>query len=112
MLGLRWSVKSGDCAKLMTSAYVQIYEDASDTVSRGFTVPAECLGDKNKNSFFSKFSSIGDSLCPSVSWNPLDICRKYKVEVEPEYSSLWKGKSSSLKIYTPGTGRIFFYLVE
>lgn len=106
-LGLKWSVKSEDCAKLLTSADLRIYEDGSNSMLRALTIPSECLGDKNSNSFFTQFSSFNDTLCPSIDWIPLDICRKYKLEVEPKYSFSWEGKSSSLELYTQGAGRKF-----
>ena len=107
MLGLKWSAQSGDCAQLMTSVNLRIYEDASETILRSIVVPNECLGNGYQNSFSASFSSLRNSnaSCTSVTWEPFDICRKYKLEVEPEYYSSLRGKSSSLEIFTSGAGR-------
>jgi hypothetical protein len=107
MLGLQWSAQSRDCAQLMTSVDLRIYEDASDSVLRSYSVPSECIGNAYHNSFSATFSSLGreNNICGSITWEPLDICRTYKLEVQPEYSSSWRGKSSSLEIFTSGAGK-------
>ncbi|XP_046645192.1 uncharacterized protein LOC124335776 isoform X3 [Daphnia pulicaria] len=105
MLGLQWSAQSRDCAQLMTSVNLKIYEDASDSMLRSYSVPSECIGNAYQNSFSVSFSSLEkeNNICSSINWEPLDICRKYKLEVEPEYFSSFRGKSSSLEIFTSGT---------
>jgi hypothetical protein len=107
MLGLQWSAQSRDCAQLMTSVNLRIYEDASDSMLRSYSVPSECIGNAYQNSFSASFSSLEkeNNICSSIDWEPLDICRKYKLEIEPEYLSSFRGKSSSLEIFTSGTGK-------
>lgn len=108
VLSIQWSAQSRDCAQLMTSVDLRIYEDASDSMLRSYTVPSDCIGNAYQNSFSASFSSLGQTdnkICSSISWEPLDICRKYKLEVEPEYSSSLRGKSSSFEIFTSGSGR-------
>ncbi|XP_046442290.1 uncharacterized protein LOC124192838 [Daphnia pulex] len=110
ILGLKWTTQSEDCAQLMTSVDVRIYEDAEDTISRSFAIPTNCVKNGQfQNSFtttlrHSSYFGYSDNLCTDVTWTPLDICRKYKLELEPEYSSSLRGKSLSLEIYTPGVG--------
>lgn len=110
ILGLKWTTQSEDCAKLMTSVDVRIYEDAENTISRSFAIPTNCVKNGQfQNSFtttlrHSSYFGYSDNLCADVTWTPLDICRKYKLELEPEYSSSLRGKSLSLEIYTPGVG--------
>ncbi|KAI9562182.1 hypothetical protein GHT06_013147 [Daphnia sinensis] len=103
-LALKWKVRSEDCAQLMTSVNLRIYEDESDSVLRSLIVPSDCIGNAYQNSFSTTISFFGNELnsCRSIVWEPLDMCRKYRLEVEPEYAYLWKGSSSSLEIFTSG----------
>ncbi len=87
------------------SVKIRIYEDESDTMLQSFTVPADCLGNEKQNDFSATLSSFGDG-CSSVTWKPLEICQKYKLDIEPEYFSALRGKLSSLDIFTPSTGII------
>jgi hypothetical protein len=94
----------------MTSVDVRIHEDVENAISRSFSIPTNCIKNGQfQNSFtttlrHSSYFEYSDNLCTDVTWTPLDICRKYKLEIEPEYSSSLRGKSLSLEIYTPGVG--------
>lgn len=92
----------------MTSVDVRIYEDESDSLLRSFSVPVDCLDGKHKNSFSTTFSSVNQqsTSCSSLNWNPLDLCRKYKLEIEPEYLSACRGKSVGTELFTSGIGKI------
>lgn len=104
-LALKWEVRSEDCAQLMTSVNLRIYEDESDSMLRSLIVPSDCLGNAYQNSFSATISFFGNETnCRNIVLEPLDMCRKYKLEVEPEYAYLWRGNSSSLEIFTSGAG--------
>lgn len=107
ILALKWSARSDDCAQLMTSVKLRIYEDESDNLLRSFIVPTHCIGNAYQNSFSAKFSFFDDetNFCRSIAWEPLDTCRKYKLEAEPEYASSWSGNSSSIEMFTSGAGK-------
>ncbi|XP_057364884.1 uncharacterized protein LOC130685586 [Daphnia carinata] len=106
ILTLKWSVRSEDCAQLMTSVNLRIYEDESDSLLRSLIVPSDCIENAYKNSFSTTLSFFGNETnsnsCRSIVWEPLDMCQKYKLEIEPEYAYLQKGSSSSLEIFTSG----------
>lgn len=105
-LALKWEVRSEDCAQLMTSVNLRIYEDESDSMLRSLIVPSDCLGNAYQNSFSATISFFGNETnCRNIVLEPLDMCRKYKLEVEPEYAYLWRGNSSSLEIFTSGADR-------
>ena len=113
-LRLKWSTQSEDCAQLMTSADVRIYEDTADSFLRSFAIPTNCIKNGQfQNSFTTTFfhpssPEYSSNICTDITWTPLDVCRKYKLEVEPEYSSSLRGKALSLEMYTPGVGNSEF----
>ena len=110
-LGLKWQTNSRMCAKLLTSIDLRIYEDASDTVFRSYLIPTNCIistDNMDDHNFHSALMSSDGSLCSSVTWAPLDICRSYKLEIKPKYFSTINGKTSSLEMFTSGSGNITF----
>ena len=105
MFSLTWSVFSEECALLLNSINLRIYEDESNTALQSYIVPTDCLGNGKQNYFTTElFSTEYSGTCSNVNWKPLDVCRKYMLEVEPDYYSAIKGKLSYLEIFTPSTG--------
>ena len=107
-LNVQWSIESEDCAQLLTSVDVRIYRDSSDSIFSTYTIPIECFTNYNNNLFSTALSSFGNNgaeKCREIAWRPLDICRDYYVEVQPEYaSSQLKGRSLSKEMFTSGQG--------
>jgi hypothetical protein len=105
-LNLQWSIESEDCAELVTSVDVRIYQDSSDSIFSAYTIPVSCFISNDNYLFSAALSSLNNNplKCRDISWRPLDICRDYNIEVQPEYPSQLKGQSLSKEIFTSGIG--------
>lgn len=79
------------------------------------TIPRTCLKrSTNEDNLFSLVlpaKPANQLTCP-IEWKPLDRCRKYRIDMNSQYSSTWNGPSSSWEIFT-GQGMIEckFYLI-
>ena len=105
MMNVSWIVNSEDCARLMTSVNLRIYEEKmtdQSPASSSVNLPKTCLeGDEHMFSASLAVAQPGNSedSCPDL-WKPFDRCRKYQVEMETEFASTWKSATSSWNIFT------------
>jgi len=103
---LEWSIQSGDCAQLVTSVGVRIYEEGRANSSEplnSYTVPSDCTVKDSSNRFY--IDNEKES-CYKPTGLPFERCRSYTLELQVEYSSTWKGKSSFVDLYTAGNGML------
>ena len=98
-LKLNWQDDSG-CADQMTSIHLQLHPDGNQELSlvTSLQIPRKCLTINEQNLFSVSLSS--NHSCDSVTWKPLDPCRKYSLEIKSEYTDTWIGPSSSMQIFT------------
>lgn len=103
---LEWSIQSGDCAQLVTSVNVRIYDqgraNSSEPLST-YTVPSECMTKGFPNRFYIDNKN---GSCYKPTGLPVERCRSYTLELQAEYSSTWKGKSSFVDLFTAGNGTV------
>ncbi|XP_046459694.1 uncharacterized protein LOC124206095 [Daphnia pulex] len=102
-LMLNWEDNSG-CAPQLTSFTLKIFQDGIvDKVERPnmtVTVPRSCLKrSANEDNLFSLVLPANQLTCP-IEWKPLDRCRKYRIDMNSQYSATWNGPSSSWEIFT------------
>ena len=97
-INIKWSVESQECAQLISSVDVRIYDNAVSSPLRSYSVPSYCFGKTSLNSF-----TIDTDYCNSaIIERPLELCRYYKLELEPKYSSTWNGRSSIVDFFAAG----------
>jgi len=120
-LRLDWEDNSG-CVSRLTSLTLRLWPDGIlpmdlgsgiDASDQGlpsktsaaepitYIVPRSCMKQVPRDgNVFSSTLSSNNSTCPHVTWQPLDKCRKYIIEVVSQYSSAWNGPSSSQTFFS------------
>ena len=98
-ISLSWSVQSEDCARLISSVDIVIYNDGSETPWRSYKVPATCFAKSNSSSFTIDNT---DSCNSDITGMPLQYCRNYKLEMWPRYDSNWNGQSLAVEYFAAG----------
>ncbi len=101
---LKWSIQSNDCAQLVTSVDVRIYDEGRANSSeplRSYNLPPDCLKKETYNRF--SIDNQRDS-CYNPTGLSLEMCRSYTLEMQAEYSSTWKGQSSFVDFFIDGRG--------
>jgi hypothetical protein len=77
--------------------------DESERPNMTVTIPRSCL--KRSTTEDNLFSLVlpakpaNQLTCP-IEWKPLDRCRKYRIDMNSQYSATWNGPSISLDIFT------------
>ena len=121
-LDLSWEDNSG-CASQLSSVNLRFWPDGiiSDKETQNLApiksleIPRNCLklssniGDGQNNIFSFTLSSNkscsrpvmkGSVVNVNLQWTPLDNCRKYTLEMEPQYFFKWNGPKITQDIFT------------
>ncbi|XP_045028206.1 uncharacterized protein LOC116935922 isoform X2 [Daphnia magna] len=106
-LTLNWEDNSG-CAPQLTSLNLEIFQDGmvdkGEKANATVVIPRSCFKQPiGEGNLFSLTLPTSELTCPIV-WKPLDVCRKYKINMSSQYSSTWNGPSSSSEIFTEQEG--------
>ena len=104
---LNWEDNTG-CASRLTSIRLRLWPDGVVPLvkeedlkpANSLNIPRSCLQLTNdgKQDLFSVILSANHSC--RISWKQLDNCRKYKLEMESQYSSTWNGPTFALEMFT------------
>ncbi|XP_057368778.1 uncharacterized protein LOC130689856 [Daphnia carinata] len=99
-----WRDNTG-CASQLTGLSLKIYPDGDEVAKLPIEIPRSCFEDvANETNSFSVHLSSNHS-CP-VKWEPLDACRRYKLEIQSLYwdaqtkASFWRGASTMWETFT------------
>ncbi|XP_059351846.1 uncharacterized protein LOC130690021 [Daphnia carinata] len=106
-LTLNWEDNSG-CAPQLTSLSLELFKDGIADIegkaNATVVIPRSCFKQpKGEENLFSLALATNELTCP-IGWKPLDACRKYSVDMTPQYSATWNGLSSSFEIFTEQEG--------
>lgn len=102
-----WSVQSKDCARLLTSVDTRIYEEDQANSSnplRTSSASSTCLSHYRLQNQFEIGINETSSYCYNSTGLPLEMCRSYTLEVQPNYLSNLQGRSSFVDFFTTGRG--------
>lgn len=66
-------------------------------------IPRSCLNQAKRDSNLFSVVLSPSFTCP-IMWKPLNVCRKYKLEMKSKYSDTWSGPPSSWEIFTVQQG--------
>ena len=103
---LNWEDNSG-CASRLTSVNLRLWSDGVVPVSKedglkplnSLQIPRSCLRLTNNGQNLFSITLSANQSCP-IQWKPLDNCRKYKLEMESQYSSTWNGPTFTQEVFT------------
>jgi hypothetical protein len=70
-------------------------------------IPRSCLKHPRKKENLFSLELPADRQTCLLNWKPLDMCRKYRLDVSSQYSA-WNSPSSSWEIFTGQEGSKYF----
>ncbi len=80
--------------------------DVSAATNLSIKIPRSCLKQPiYEDKLFSVSLSINHT-CP-IKWTPLDVCRKYQLEMKSQYTNTWTSTPSHWEIFTAQQGQPF-----